>query len=270
MKFKCARKQNIKKKLIVVKMDFAGFSLCGGGSSNDPQTAINTLAIDNLDGRVGVLTQFVQEDKEAIALNTDQISDLLRAQRVIASCSTNPSTSGEVTQSQLLLKSGPRPLLVQGLGENTQGLLNSRYITHPDLSFGMGLSGTPNEIRYRVSTANRVKLKVNLQLNVVFPAHVVVYQVKIYLGLKLYYANVLQQMNFYLDNRFVTIGPGGGTYTVSFIDYILISPTLQGVDELRIAPEMDSTFGPGPLPSSVDIVQDWSRPVGNFFSVEVL
>lgn len=249
-------------------MDFAGFSRCGGGSSNDPQTAINTMAIDNLDGRVGVLQQFVQEDKEAIAMNTDQISDLVRAQRVLAACSTNPSTSGEVSQTQLLLESGPRPLLVQGLGG--QGLVSSRYSTHPDLSFGMGLAGTPNEIRYRVSTASPVTFNVNLQLNLVFPSQIVMYQVKVYLGVKLYAAGVLQQMNFYLDNRFVVVGPGGATYTLSFIDFMFTTPMLQGIDEIRIAPEMDSTFGPGPIPSSIEIVQDWSRPIGNFFKVEVL
>ena len=229
-------------------MNFEGQSVIDLiGSKEDPQTAINTADI-------AALTPLV-------ARNT----------KILARCATNPSSLSEVSQIQLAFESGARTLLQQGLGVNgTTGLLSSRYTTHPSITFGLGQSGTPMDIRYRVSSASPVKFKVNLQLNVIFPAQLVIYQVKLYLFVTFYNAGSLQVGYYYLDTRVLVVPPGGITTSVSINDYIITTGTLSGIDEIRISPKMDSSYGPGPLPTSIEIVQNWTRPIGNHFEVEVL
>lgn len=281
-------------------MNYEGSSILSASGSNDPQIAANKKAI-------AINTEAIQENKEDIAINTDQISinqlnlatsiqeisanrqdiarntiqisnnkaDILTLQRVYAACSTNPATSGEVSQSQLLLASGPRALLEQGLGvnETIRGLISSRYTTHPDITFGLGLSGTPTDIRYRkpIQSSVPVTFKVNLQLNLIFPSQLVIYQVRVYLLVGYYAGDVNQgRSQVVLQDRFITVGPGGVTTTISFNDFIFSTPSLPNIDELRISPIIDSSYGPGPLPAYIEIVQDWTRPVGNYFKVEVL
>jgi hypothetical protein len=126
------------------------------------------------------------------------------------------------------------------------------------------------DIRYRVSSASPVKFKVNLQLNLIFPAQLVLYQVKVYLFVTFLNAGIPQAGYSYLDTRFLVVPSGGVTTSVSINDYIITTGTLSGVDEIRISPEMDSSYGPGLLPTSIEIVQNWTRPIGNHFEVEVL
>ena len=229
-------------------MNFEGQSVIDLiGSKEDPQTAINTADI-------AALTPLVT-----------------RNTKILARCATNPSSLGEVSQVQLAFESGARTLLQQGLGVNgTTGLLSSRYTTHPSIIFGLGQSGTPMDIRYRVSSASPVKFKVNLQLNVIFPAQVVIYQVKVYLFVTFLNAGIPQAGYSYLDTREVIVPPGGVTSTVTINDFVFTTGTLSGIDEIRISPEMDSSYGPGPIPTSIEIVQNWTRPIGNHFEVEVL
>ena len=215
--------------------------------------------------------QQVDANTLAIEQNAVDIAQNTSRARVLASCSTNPASLGEVSQSQLVFESGARTLLQQGLGVNgTTGLLSSRYTTHPDITFGLGQSGTPMDIRYTVPSASPVKFKVNLQLNVIFPAQLVIYQVKVYLFVTFLNAGIPQAGYSYLDTREVIVPPGGVTSTVTINDFVFTTSSLVGVDEIRISPEMDSSYGPGPLPADIEIVQNWERPMGNHFSMEVL
>ena len=232
-------------------MNYEGSSLVDLiGVKTDPQTGINT---------------------ENIAVNATAI---VANKRVMAFCSTNPSSAGDVTQSVCLLENGPRILLGTGLGVNAApGLLNSSYSTDESIGFGLGTSSTPQDVRY-LKPAGRtqpVSFRVNLQLNVELPAAVVIYTANLYIFVTLYSGGVAQLGRYYLENRPLVVPPGGLVTTFSFNNFVFSSGDLTSVDEIRIRPEIDCAVSDiSPLTPSVKIVQNSSRPLGNYFEVEVL
>ena len=167
-------------------MNFEGQSVIDLiGSKEDPQTVINTADI-------AALTPLVT-----------------RNTKILARCATNPSSLGEVSQVQLPFESGARTLLQQGLGVNgTTGLLSSRYTTHPSITFGLGQSGTPMDVRYRVPSTSPVTFKVDLQLNLTLPTQLVIYQGKVYLFVTFLNAGIAQAGYSYLDTRYIIVPPG--------------------------------------------------------------
>ena len=231
-------------------MNYEGYSLVDlNNNVTDPQTGINT---------------------ENIAVNKTAI---LANKRVLAFCSTNPSSTGDVSQSVCLLENGPRILLGTGLGVNSApGLLSSSYSTDESIGFGLGTSGTPQDVRYLPAGRTQpVSFRVNLQMNVELPAVVVIYTAKLYIFVTLYSAGVAQLGRYYLENRPLVVPPGGLVTTFSFNNFVFSSGDMTSVDEIRIRPEIDCGV-PAFLPPtpSVKIVQNSSRPLGNYFEVEVL
>ena len=232
-------------------MNYEGYSLVDLiDAKTDPQTGINT---------------------ENIAVNATAI---VANKRVLASCSTNPSSTGDVTQSVCLLENGPRILLGTGLGVNSApGLLSSSYSTDESIGFGLGTSGTPQDVRYLKPTGRTqpVSFRVNLQMNIELPAAAIIYTAKIYIFVTLYSGGVAQLGRYYLENRSLAVPPGGLVTTFSFNNFIFSSGDMTSVDEIRIRPEIDCAVSEGlPLTPSVKIVQNSSRPLGNYFEVEVL
>jgi len=232
-------------------MNYEGSSLVDLiGAKTDPQTGINT---------------------ENIAVNATAI---VANKRVLAFCSTNPSSAGDVTQSVCLLEDGPRILLATGLGVNAApGLLSSRYSTDESIGFGLGTSGTPQEVRY-LKPAGRtqpVSFRVNLQMNVELPATAIIYTANLYIFVTLYSAGVAQLGRYYLENRSLAVPPGGLVTTFSFNNFIFSSGDMTSVDEIRIRPEIDCGMPAAlPITPSVKIVQNSARPLGNYFEVEAL
>jgi len=215
-------------------MNYEGSSLVDLiGVKTDPQTGINT---------------------ENIAANATAI---VANKRVLAFCSTNPSSTGDVTQSVCLLENGPRILLGTGLGVNSApGLLNSSYSTDESIGFGLGTSGTPQEVRYLKPTGRTqpVSFRVNLQMNIELPAAAIIYTAKIYIFVTLYSGGVAQLGRYYLENRPIVVSPGGLVTTFSFNNFIFSSGDMTSVDEIRIRPEIDCALPTLPLAPSVKIV----------------
>jgi hypothetical protein len=230
-------------------MNYEGYSLVDLiDAKTDPQTGINT---------------------ENIAANATAI---VANKRVLAFCSTNPSSAGDVSQSVCLLENGPRILLGTGLGVNSApGLLSSSYSTDESIGFGLGTSGTPQDVRYLPAGRTQpVFFRVNLQMNVELPAAVVIYTANLYIFVTLYSGGVAQLGRYYLDNRSLAVPPGGLVTTFSFNNFVFSSGDITSVDEIRIRPEIDCSVPTLPLTPYVKIVQNSARPLGNYFEVEVL
>ena len=235
---------------LLIKMDYEGKSW-SSSAANDPQVAQNTAAI---------------------AQNTVDIQTNVRR---LALCTTNPTNLGDIEQVQVSVDENEQPLLEQGLGVNSgTGLLSSAFVTHPSLSFGTGVAGTPMDIRYATPTeeAITVKMRINLVLNLVLPAQLVQYSVRVYLFVGLYNNGVSQGGYFLLDGaqRTVVVPVGGKTTSVTINDFIFQTVSLVGIDEIRVTPIIESSYANPLIPASISIVQNWERPVANVFSVEIL
>ena len=129
-------------------MNYEGESVIpsGGGdiARNTAAIEVNRLAINVLSGDVDVLTQFVQDDKQAIAMNTDQISNNVAAiaaieatagtaEEVLCEFYAQQRSVGRLTQQQWdgLTHDSNYPLWPNGLGQFNGPIQYQRVITHP-------------------------------------------------------------------------------------------------------------------------------------------